>query len=241
VKRGRGRPRKGEVVAKVDKTPKKRGRPKISQSEEDPARKKQKTDHPKKKKEEDKHKGGKSKSKSKQKEKKKENQESRIEKKSDESRFPYRINISVGAEESTGPGFYSVTVMKSTLSFEELITAYAVGSAKIGFDFQKEICTSNLNCSLTADQFKLLVSHGIPVLDDGNGEDQDLDFELTLESYRDIWFHIARIGNPLLNWAVADLDALPIGGNGLFQDLLSEKPAATVDTEVKKKQETQPE
>jgi len=141
--------------------------------------------------------------------------------------FPYEVNISVGADQSTGPGFYSVTIVKSTLSQDELVKAYKAGVLKLGFDLQKEICTNNSNCALSTEHFKKLAANGIPVLDDGGEEENDLDFELTLESYRDIWLHICRLGNPHLNWVVGDFAALPIGGNGLFQDLIEQRDKQT--------------
>jgi len=193
-------------------------------------KKKQKTDgeKPKKKKEAPKEK------KTKPKEKKKKTKKVELKKGQDDPRFPYKINVSVGADQSTGPGFYSVTIVRCTISSDDLAKAYEIGSAKLGFDFQKEICTTNLNCALSPDHFKKMASNGIPVLDDGTGDDQELDFELTLDSYRDIWLHIARLGNPLLNWAVAEFDALPIGGNGLFQDLVEQREVEQKETDTKK-------
>jgi len=143
--------------------------------------------------------------------------------------FPYRINLSVGADPDT-KGFYSVTVLKSTLSPKDLRKAYLKGVTKLGFDFQKELCTTNENCALSAQHFKKLAASGIPVLDDGQTEGtEDIDFELTLESYRDIWLHISRLGNPQLSWIVSDVEAVPIGGNGLFHDLLQQKRAAEAE------------
>jgi len=114
-------------------------------------------------------------------------------------------------------------MLRSTLSSEELQKAYKAGTLKLGFDFQKEICTNNQTCALSAEHFKKLGSVGIPVIDEGSTEEnENLDFELTLESYRDIWLHIARLGNNNLNWVVSEMDALPIGGNGLFQDLVEQ-------------------
>jgi len=233
VKRGRGRPRKTppsigppepapKPSTSLEKVPKKRGRPRKSDggTEEDSAKKKQKlNDDDKPKKREDVRQRLKFRS--------TRNSTDNKAKKNAGSDFPHRVNVSVGADASTGPGFYrSVSIVNCTLSSEQLSKAYRDGSAKLGFDLQKEICTTNYNCALSVDHFKKLVASGIPVLDgDGEGEDPGLDFELTLDSYRDIWLHIARLGNPSLVWSVAEFDALPIGGNGLFDGLVDQRDA----------------
>jgi len=220
VKRGRGRPRKGEIVIKPEaKIPKKRGRPPKSAStmSEDEQRKKLKSDA--------KYKSDKQKFRNKDWKAKPSLRASTSDQKlraDFDPRFPHKINLSVGADQSTGPGFFSVTTIKCTLSPPEIQKAYQAGTEKLGFDFQKETCTSEVNCSLSASLFQKLVAAGIPVLDDDE-ETNDAAFELTLESYREIWLHIARLGNPQLNWLVADLEAMPIGGHGLFHDLVQKE------------------
>jgi len=130
------------------------------------------------------------------------------------------VNLVIGANYGVGHGMRCIMLVNSSLNIDELSEAYKRGERKLGFNFQFAVAHKPNDCALSREQHDQLVKAGIP-MQDLNGdvlEQYGSEYGLTPVSYLHIWLHIAKLGDPTLDWEMAKLPQLHIGGYGLYEE-----------------------
>lgn len=127
------------------------------------------------------------------------------------------INLSCGDESGDGHDkSQTVTIeILSNHNINDLITAYELGSKKLGFDFTNEVCEEYEDSKILPEYLDKLLSLGF-VRDKDMDEDYGI-CELNTEEYLRIYLFIVELGNPDIKTKFYVIPTIYIGGYGLFE------------------------
>jgi len=124
----------------------------------------------------------------------------------------YRLTLQAGDWSCDGHGLSEVFVIDSNLTQGELVDAYKDGVKHFGIDLTEEVCEDYEDARIPEDLVKKLYDSGFDInkfhsLKDGTfsyDEDGELvddsdnceEPRLCGETFKDVWLHFCRIGNP---------------------------------------------
>lgn len=109
----------------------------------------------------------------------------------------------------------------TSLSLEEIQSAYAAATEKVAFNYVEEVAIDYEDSSLTADKLKILRDNGIATweFEDETYLEEGETLEavgLDADSHSEIYLQLLKLGNPNFKYERIQGKTLRIGGYGLF-------------------------
>lgn len=144
------------------------------------------------------------------------------------SKFEHVTTLVVGDWSGDGHDKKDATVIRANLDSKQIMKAYKKASEKLGFNFIDDVAADYEDRILSRDRLKTLLDNGLDLEVLGGDyeikeakeclEDEDSEgVSLWIDSYRDIFLFIVKLGNDSFEWEESHGDSLNIGGYGLFE------------------------
>lgn len=141
-------------------------------------------------------------------------------------KLPHVTSLVLGDWSDDGHGKTDITSIKSNLDPDQIMEAYKKGSKKLGFDFINEVAADYEDSAIDANQLQKLVDAGLDIeksfQDDYSIKEAKEALEneqragLWVDSYRNIFLFIVKLGNDKFEYEIDNNAQLNIGGYGLF-------------------------
>lgn len=145
------------------------------------------------------------------------------------------IKVVLGDWSDDGHGKTSTFIINSNRDTSNIEKAYKKGVAVLGFDFERKVAYTYEDSTIKIEYLKSLIQTGFEweatvynlktqdyddvvfsKQNDVSYETYEDSFCLDDESYLAMWFHVAKLGDPDLEYEIVKIQSLNIGGYGLF-------------------------
>lgn len=133
------------------------------------------------------------------------------------SELEYTISLTLGDWSDDGHGKTEVFVIKSNLTSAEINDAYTFGTKILGFDLSEDVASDYEDSTISDENVQILAANGFDMTMCSKSKKGN--YHLDGETFRDVWLHIAYLGNKDFLWEAMGREQLPnlnIGGYGLF-------------------------